>query len=595
MHVEEFFQKQDIVLIHCENFYGVNDAIFNMGLLSIATNLMAKNYKVICFNPYQVFITNNEEFIKFFRPYNPAIVGFYTTADNMFMVKELAQLIKTVNKDIKIIAGGPQACAMEEAILEDKNIDIIALGEGENTFAQIADCFIKNQGALKDIKGIIFKDEDRIVKTGQPELIENLDELPYPILPLGGHSKSFYPIVTGRGCPYNCIFCFKGVHGNKYRYRSAEKVVEEIIIAAEKFGFSVINILDDTFVVNTERAKQICKKLIDYQKLSKKRLVFYCEARVDILANNPDLLELMAQCGFEKIQIGIESGSQKMLDVYDKKIKLEQITQVVKKCYELNIASVAGNFIIGGPDETKSTIEESIKFAEKLIDIAPGMVELNVTFLTPFLKTPIYEHPEKFGLKILDTEFKTGLSMNEPHIQTKSLLFRDLNNMKLQFLNHVSNYMLSKVPFIHPGKIAKHFYLAKFFGCASVWLVNFYAAYPAMSAFFNFSLCPRFMISNSIEGKKWEKVHPMRALPNIIYQPWDESMVINGSFKELRITNKIEKEAYRYAAGKLKALDIVKEIKSKFNLSETEEEIWNEKIKPFYASLEKLYYVAFYE
>lgn len=595
MKAEEFFQKQDVVLIHAENFYGANDAIFNMGLLSIATTLISKNYKVVCLNPYQIFITSNDELIKFFRLYNPALVGFYTTADNIFMVKEIAALIKGANRDIKIAAGGPQACALEGKILEDENIDIVVLGEGENTFPQIVEHFITGKTELKDIKGVIYREGGSIIKTEDAVLIENLDELPYPMLPLGGHNKNFYPIVTGRGCPYNCVFCFKGVHGNKYRYRSAEKVVEEIIMAVEQFGFSVIYILDDTFVVNIDRAKKICQKLIDYQKISKKKIIFYCEARVDILAKNFELLELMAECGFERIQIGIESGSRKLLEVYDKKIKLEEVVEVVKKCYELNIATVAGNFIIGGPGETKATVEESMKFAEKLIDLAPGMVEFNVSFLTPYKNTPIYENPGKFGLKILDTEFKTGVSMNEPHIQTKALLFRDLNNLKLQFLSRISNYMAGKIPFIHPGKIVKHFYLAKFFGCASQWLANFYMALPAMSAFFNFSLCPRFVILNSLPGDKWKNAHPMRVFPNIVYEPWDDSIVLSGSFKETRITNKIEKEAYRFAAGKLKAIDIVKEIKNKFNLKETEEEIWNEKIKPLYSQLEKLYYLAFYE
>lgn len=594
MKAEDFFQKQDVFLIHAENFYGVNDTIFNMGLLSIATNLVSKNYKVVCLNPRQIFIMDNEELIKFFRLYDPAIVGFYTTADNIFMVKEFAALVKTANKDIKVIIGGPQACAMEDKALEDKNIDIVTLGEGENSFLRLVEYFVEGKNALIDIKGIIYREEGKIIKTEDPAYIENLDDLPYPVFALAGHNRGFYPIVTGRGCPYNCIFCFKGAHGNKYRYRSAEKVVEEIIIAVEQFGFTVINILDDTFVADVERAKKICKKLIDYQKLSKKKIFIYCEARVDILSKNFDLLELMAQCGFERIQIGIESGSQKMLDVYDKKIKLEQITEVVKKCYELNIASVVGNFIIGGPGETKGTIEESIRFAEKLIDIAPGMIEFGNTFLTPYMKTPVYENPEKFDLKILDTEFKTGLSTKEPHIQTKALMFRDLNNLKFQFLSRINSYMMSKVPAIHPSKIAKHFYIAKFFGRASLWYGNYYKIFPALSSFFDLSLSSRFTILNSLEGDAWKNVHPMRTIPEVVYEPWDDSILLSGSFKETRLTNKLEKEAYRYAAGKLKAIDIVKEIKKKFDLKETEEEIWNDKIKPTYALLEKMYYLAFY-
>ena len=595
MKAEEFFQKQDVVLIHAENFYDAEEVFFNMGLLSIATTLVSKNYKVVCLNPHQIFTTSNEELIKFFRLYSPAVVGFYTIADNIFIVKEIAALIKKVSKDIKIAVGGPQACALEGKILEDKNFDIVVLGEGENTFPQIVEHCINGKIELKNIKGIIYRDGDNIVKTEDAVLIENLDELPYPMLLLGGHNKNVYPIITGRGCPYNCVFCFKGVFGDKYRYRSAEKVVEEIIMAVEQFGFSSISILDDTFVANVERAKKICRKLIDYQKISKKKIAFFCFARVDILFKNPELLEIMAECGFEAVQIGIESGSQKMLDAYDKKINLEEITEVVKKCYELNIANVMSNFILGGPGETKSTVEDSIKFAEKLIDMAPGMISITVTFLSPYINTPIYKDPEKFGLKILDTEFKTGLSMLEPHIQTKALLLRDLNNLKLQFSSVISNYMTEKVPFIHPSKIAKHFYLAKFFGHRSRWLTNCYMGFPALAAFFNFSLCPRFVILNSIDGSKWKNAHPMRVMLEVIYEPWDDSIVLRGSFREIRITNKIEKEAYRYAAGKLKAVDIVKEIKNKFNLKETEEEIWDEKIKPFYSQLEKLYYLAFYD
>lgn len=595
MKAEEMFAKQDAILIHCEHFHSLGDALFNMGLLSVATLLMNKGYKILCLNPQQIYTFGNEELLKVFRLYDPAVVGFYVLADNMFMVKELAELVKQANKNIKVVAGGPQACALEGKLLEDKNFDIVITGEGEYTLAELMEHLTQNKGELKDIKGIIYRDGDKIVTNEPRPYIENLDELPVPNLGLALHSKNYYPIVTGRGCPYNCVFCFKAVHGNKYRYRSVDSVVNEIMFASQQLNFNVINFLDDTFTTNPERTKEICRRLIEYQKTSKKNLVLFCEARVDVLTNNPDVLEIMAQAGFERIQIGIESGNQEILDGLDKKTTLKQITDVVAKCYELDIASVFGNFIIGSPGETKKTVEDSIKFAEKLIDIAPGMMEVNASFLTPYAKTPISDDPEKYGLKILDTDFKTGLSMlGEPHIQTKALVFRDLNNLKVQLLSRANAHMMSKIPSIHPAKIAKHFRLARHMGCMSYWYAGFYSSMPALSAFFNFSFCPRFTILNGVESGAWRDVHPIRTIANIVYEPWDDSILITGSFKELRLTHKMEKELYRFAAGKLKAGDIVKEIKTMFDLKEDEDAIWLEKAKPFYAQLEKAYYIAFY-
>ncbi|MFH1452430.1 MAG: radical SAM protein, partial [Armatimonadota bacterium] len=574
--------------------YLANGVPFNMGLLSIATVLTENKYKVLCMNPHQVFVTKNDELKRLIRLYNPAMVGFYVTADNVFLVKEIASLIKSANKSIKIAVGGPQACAIGEGLFENKDYDIVITGEGEYAFLELLDFYVNNKGILRDIKGIMYKESDQVIKTQVRPLIENLDELPVPNIILSMQNMGYYPVITGRGCPNNCLYCYKSKEDNKYRLRTAEKVAEEIITAVEKFGFNVINILDDTFTADPERAKAICKALMDYQKKSKRNLIFYCDSRIDALYDNPDMLELMVKCGFEKIQISINSGNQKILDNYGEGVTLDKIKEVVKKCYELNIATVVGSFIIGGPGDTKKTVEDSMKFAEELVDIAPGMIEFSVAYLCPYPGTPVYDDPGRFGLKILDSEFKTGMPMNEPHMLTKSLILRDLNALKLQFLSHVGNYMMGKVPDIYPGRVAKHFYLSRYFGFTSQWLSNFYMSYTAMGSFFDFSLCPRFTILGALKEYEWRDIHPIRTLPDVIYEPWDDSIVIKGSFREFRITNKVGKEAYRLAAAKIKLIDIVKEIKNKFELTQTEEEIWLDKIKPLYEQLEKLYYMAFY-
>ncbi|MCD6575253.1 radical SAM protein, partial [Candidatus Aerophobetes bacterium] len=198
--------------------------------------------------------------------------------------------------------------------------------------------------------------------------------------------KRFGNIMTSRGCPFSCIFCSSSqLFGKIWRARTPENVIEEIKLLKDKYEVKEIEFLDDTFTLNKKRAEKICDLLIE-KNLG---ISWSCSSRVDTI--NEALIEKLKKAGCHTIYVGIESGSQEILDIISKGITLTQAEKTIDLIKKVKLNSFA-TFIIGIPGETVKTIKKTINFAKKL---SPSFVQF--TICTPYPGTKLFEMAKEKG------------------------------------------------------------------------------------------------------------------------------------------------------------------------------------------------------
>jgi radical SAM superfamily enzyme YgiQ (UPF0313 family) len=276
--------------------------------------------------------------------------------------------------DIPLVFGGVHATILPETLLcNDRHlVDYVVQGEAERTM-------------LKIVNEEIISDEDRII---QGERVENLNELAFPARDLVNpkylrHSVS---ILASRGCPFNCSFCqptLRKVFGEKVRRRSAWNVICEMLACKREFGITGFEFFDDTFTSDKKWVYEFCD-LVQPLAFTWKAL-----SRVDML--DRDLLARMKATGLTKLSLGIESGSQEILNSYSKGVTVEQSHNVLEWCKELGI-KVHGFFMIGALDETEKTIQETKDFIRQ-----HEFDTIFVTVTTPTPCTRLYDQAVKEG------------------------------------------------------------------------------------------------------------------------------------------------------------------------------------------------------
>lgn len=388
-----------------------------LGLAYLAAVLETKNHKVIILDGWIQNLDDN--FLKkTIAEFEPKLIGLTGLTVNIIQTFEMAEKIKQEFPQIPIIFGGPHASMDPVGTLKNiSSIDLVCIGEGEDTILDIIDYF-SGEKKLEDIPGIYYRKKDEIAGNAPRELIKDLDKIPLParhLLPMEMYTPSpkehkNFPgtdIITSRGCPYNCAFCFKQVFGNKYRAHSPEYIIEEIKYLVKNYGIKDLFFRDDTFTVDYDRVKKICE-LIKKENI---QITFTTLARVDRV--DYDLLRQMKDAGCWKILLGIESGNQKSLDLLRKGITIEQIKKAVENCRKLGIET-DGFFMIGIPEETKADAINTINFAKKLkLDFAQFYI------CTPYPGTYLYELAKTRG----KTDIKEGEWEKYNQFGAKNLLF----------------------------------------------------------------------------------------------------------------------------------------------------------------------------
>jgi len=346
----------------------------------------------------------HEETVKKILDENPKCVGITAATVSVYNAAKLADMLKVRNKNIVTVLGGPHITAVPiETMKRFPQFDIGVVGEGEITIIELLNKLKKaswkiDKVKLDNVSGLVIKKGKKIKLTKPRPSIKDLDSLPQPAWDLLPElSKHYRPpafsfnrlpstsIVTSRGCPGLCIFCDRAVFGNRLRGYSAEYVFKMMKELHDNYSVRDILIDDDSFVLLRKRLIELCGLLIK----EKMNLTWACNARVDHM--NPQILKLMKKAGCWQIAYGIESGNQKVLDVLNKRISLEQVKKALRWTKDAGIRT-KGFFMIGSPLETKETIEDTIKFAK-----STDLDDFQMSILTPFPGSELYRTAEKYG------------------------------------------------------------------------------------------------------------------------------------------------------------------------------------------------------
>jgi anaerobic magnesium-protoporphyrin IX monomethyl ester cyclase len=312
------------------------------------------------------------------------IVGITCLSDYFLETIDLCRKLKDKRKTV--IIGGPHATSLPEQTLSETGADYVIVGEGEQTILELVES-LNNGKQRNNIPGIYSGKTTNFRKRA---FVANLDELPFPDweqldprsykkAPHGGLVRSFpvAPILTTRGCPFECTFCASPKIWDKtIRFRSPENVIEEIKQLVNKYGVSEIHFEDDNLTLKKSHVVALCNLIIE----NKIKINWATPNGIRVETVTPDLLRLMKRSGCYSIAYGVESGSQEILDNIKKKTKLETIEYAVNEADKAGIVT-QGFFIFGLPGETSETIKQTIDFAKRikldkaqflLLDVLPG-------------------------------------------------------------------------------------------------------------------------------------------------------------------------------------------------------------------------------
>ena len=324
------------------------------------------------------------------------LIGISSITSTSTRSYKLISEIKKINPDAPIVMGGAHPTFMPEEAIENGS-DFVIRGEGEKTILELISA-IEGKTALEDIKGLSFKKEDKFIHNEDRELIENLDDTPFPDWSLLENYKeiNYIPIQTSRGCPYNCKFCSViKVFGRKYRFRSVNSIISEIKYLLKTFeGTKAKRIFfyDDNFSANRTRTKNLLKKIIE-QKI--KMPTWFSQDRLDI-SEDEELMDLMVKTGCKRIMAGIESVNPATLQEYKKGQKVEDIKASIEKLHKHGLG-VHGMFVLGSEHDDIDSIKKTMNF---IIDNKIDTVQLMI--LIPFPGTEIYKEYKEQGRMMFD-------------------------------------------------------------------------------------------------------------------------------------------------------------------------------------------------
>lgn len=329
---------------------------------------------------------------------NPDFVVLDSTTPSIYSDIECAHIIKQeLGSGVRIIMVGPHISVLPKETLMDAAgaVDFGCIGEYDYSVKEVVESF----HTPDKIRGIAYYRDGDVFINPPRQLIDNLDELPFPAwhhLDLmkyfdGGKLYPYIDIISGRGCPNRCTFCLwpQLMHGSRYRLRSPVNVVDEIeydikllpqVLKGGEFFFE-----DDTFTADKERAIQLCEEIIR----RKLRITFSVNARAD--SADLDMFRIMKKAGCRELLVGFESGVQEILDAVNKNITIGQSYKFIKLAKKAEL-EVHGCFVIGLPGETEETAQKTIDFAVSL-----GCDTVQFSGATPFPGTVLFNQARAKG------------------------------------------------------------------------------------------------------------------------------------------------------------------------------------------------------
>lgn len=363
-----------------------------LGMLWVASYLKSKGIEVKA-------IDGNVEVFDEKILYDYDIIAMSVGMANIKKTIETVKSVKQNAPDKIFVCGGVYA-TQDPAYLLNNGFDAVVTGEGEITFYEYV-----TQENKENVKGLYLLKDGVPFFTGIRPKIMNLDEMPFPALefvdlkkyknPIG-KKKPLSSIMTSRGCPHECIYCF---HDRTFRVRSPENVVDEIEWQVNKFGVKELCIIDDNFTLDLRRAERICDLIIE----RKIKVVMQCWNGIRVDRVTKSLLAKMKKAGIWMVAIAPETGSEDTLLKIKKRFTLEQVRQARAWCKEVGIKTYSF-FMIGFPWENKELIQQTIDFANEL-----DTEFTQFSRVYPMMGTELYEDvKDQFQIERTDEGFFYG-------------------------------------------------------------------------------------------------------------------------------------------------------------------------------------------
>jgi len=336
-----------------------------LGLCYIAAALQKQGCEVKIYDCETQTPFREENLLRDSKAFDPVWVGIYTMTWTFRQASALVEMLKPILPETKFVAGGPNVSSFGSETLEYSNFDYAVFGEGEETAVELCKVF-KKEIHPEHSKGLIYRDGSKIIKNEPRPFINDLDGLPFPsrdLLNMGRYfdvfarNPSFITMLTSRGCPYNCTFCDRENRmGRQWRSHSELNIIEEIKECVERYKIREVMFFDDEFIIDKDRVYDICERMLSEGL----KVDWECRARVDRI--DEKLVAMMKRAGCYRMRFGFESGSDRILKLLRKAISVEQSVQCAKLARKAGM-EVFGYFMMGCPEETPETVEETIHLA----------------------------------------------------------------------------------------------------------------------------------------------------------------------------------------------------------------------------------------
>jgi len=447
--------------------YAKRDVLIPYQLITLAAHVRERGVDVRIFDG-EVDLWSQEELAMAILEWQPHFVGLTSTTADICLALSVCERIKMADSAIVTILGGPHASAVPEDVARHAFVDYVVAGDGEYPLDIVINR--ESNGALSgliagQLSNDLFAEAEtahfpgKIIRGKLKSLLRQpmpahdmLDYRKYHFTdPIRGRGPAA-SIMSSRGCPYDCTFCF---HDRRWRTRTVEQFIEEIAYLAEHKGIKFFYVYDDTFTRNKKRALRILSAI---GRLNAEDLHFQCLTRGDMI--DEELVDAFANARFVRVSFGVESGSDRILRLAGKRIRKKDYRKSIRMLRQAGILTRA-SLILGHPFETEAEVQETIAFATEL-----ELIHANFNIMTPYPGTAVYEMAKRNqGISFAREQYAKDWTMyrrwGKALIRTEHLGAEDLEHYQKEA--HETFYTQESVYRDHhqlfmKGNASKYFY-----------------------------------------------------------------------------------------------------------------------------------------
>ncbi len=378
-----------------------------LALLAIGSVLDNEKYEVIIIDG-----RIEENPIELIKKYLNTSICFGVTALTGNPIKDalnITNAVKEIKPNLPVIWGGWHTSLFPEQTLEDaKNIDITVQGQGEETFKELVEV-ISNKQSLSSVKGICYRNEENEIIKNPPRTIVAMDsfsDVNYDLIDVEKYfekkGRRQLDYISSTGCHFRCSFCADPfVYERKWTAISAHIMVDKLQSLQKKYHFTDVNLQDETYFTFRNRVVEIAQQIID----KKLKFTWAATMRADQGSRLSDAdFEICVKSGLRRLLIGVESGSQEMMDWLKKDIKMEQVYLCAERCKKHNI-SVIFPFIVGFPEESEKSIKATVNMVKELNQMHTSF-STPIFYFKPYPGSSITEEVVKNGYKLPKTIYQ---------------------------------------------------------------------------------------------------------------------------------------------------------------------------------------------